>query len=141
MQIDGKELLITPASFEIAMRLKKNIADALRSDGINLDIGGLDSENVLESDLSGETIGSLVENIMAVATAPAVVSSLFECCQTVVIGENRERVDRDFFEEVENRQYFYPIMTEVLKANLGPFFRKIGSMFSDLPGLLGKFRK
>jgi hypothetical protein len=142
MNIDGKELMITPAPFAVAMRLQKALADALRADGINLDLKGLDinDDDPMKSEISGQTIGSLVENILAVATSPAVIDVLFECCESVAFGQGRDKPNADFFEEVANREYFYPIMSEVLKVNLGPFFKRIVSMFGGLQGLIGNIR-
>ena len=143
MQIDGKELLITPASFGEVMALKKAIGDALRADGINIDLGGLklDEGNPLESEVGGDTIGSLLENVVAIATNPEVQVHLFACCERVVLGDKRDKIDRDFFEAPENRKHYYPIMMEVLKVNLLPFFGNLGSVFSGFQSLITNIQK
>lgn len=143
MQIDGKELLITPASFGVVMALKKAIGDALRADGINIDLGGinLDDKNPLQSEVGGDTIGSLVENIVAIATAPSVQEHLFACCERATFGEKRDKIDADFFDIPENRKYYYPIMVEVLKVNLLPFFENLGSVFSGFQSLITNIQK
>ena len=143
MQIDGKELLITPASFRDAMALKKAIADALRKNGIKIDVAGVsvDEENPLATEIGSETIGNLIENAMAVATDPKVGECLFTCCESVVFGPKREKINEEYFDKPENRRYYYPIMIEVIKANLGPFFKSLGSVLSDRGGLMSKFLK
>jgi hypothetical protein len=142
-KIDGQELLITPASLTKAFALQKALADALRADGINIDIGTLDfnTEDPTKSEVGEKTVGSLIENVLAVATSPVVLETLFACCETATFGKNRTKIDAEFFEEVENRQYFYPIMVEVLKVNLGPFFKKIGSLLGGLSTMIGSTQK
>jgi len=137
IKIDGKELLITPASFDDAMDLKKSIFDALRGNGINIDTSGMkyNEENPFQSDIGSDTIGNLIENAMAVASDKQVKKCSFTCCESVVFGPDKDKVNRDFFEDVDNRQYYYPIMTEVIKANIGPFFKGLGLMFGIRGGL------
>ena len=138
-QIDGVELKITPAGFADVMALKKSISDALRDAGIKLDLSGIsiDAENPMQSELGD--IGGIVEMIMSVATDPKVRDCLFKCCERVLYGE--DKVDIDFFDDPGNRVYYYPIMIEVIKINLSPFFLKLGSLFSNLPNLTELFQK
>jgi hypothetical protein len=145
MKIDGHELLITPSSFSDAMALQRAVASALKRtkidlDGLSGDVlpekteGGFDLEKLDLSKLSGvvDTIAGLVLNLV---TSEQLETCLFKCAERAVFGTTRLKVDREFFEEVENRKYFYPIMVEVIKVNVGPFFNLAGSMFS---GLMGK---
>ena len=138
-QIDGVELRITPAGFADVMALKKAISDALRVAGVRVDLSGfeINAEDPMQSELGD--IGSIIEMVMSVATDPKVQTWLFKCCERVLYGE--DKVDLDFFDKPENRQYYYPIMIEVLKTNLSPFFAKVGSLFANLPNLKDLFQK
>lgn len=141
MRIDGIEIEIQPSSFLNAMALKKAMADALRRDGIEFDFSSIEinEENPLQSDIDSRTIGSLIENALAVATDTRLRDALFGCCDKVVLfGPERVPVDLAFFDEVENWQYYYPIMLEVIRVNLTPFFGKVSSMFSGVKELIGK---
>ena len=138
MDVDGKELKINPASFADAMALKRAIARALKRGG--LDLGGLDLGSIkkkgVEADLSAETIGEIISHLIEVVVDEAVENALFVCSSRCVVGD--KKVNREFFEDIENRAYYYEIMIEVAKANLSPFFKKAGSMFTAiLEGISG----
>ena len=139
MLIEGKELTITPAGFADVFALKRALALAVKRDGINFDMGGfsIDEENPAKSQVGN--IGEILDSILEVATDPDVQKWLFKCCERVLYG--KYKVDKDFFEESENRQYYYPIMIEVIKVNLSPFFGKLGSLFANLPGVTELFQK
>jgi hypothetical protein len=138
MELDGKALRITPASFANAMELQTAVAEALK--GTKLDLSGLagaglDSEI---EDLAGP-IGTMVSGVLSVITSKRVENALFECCKTALIGD--DKITRDFFEDPEKRELYYPIMTEVVKVNLGPFFKRLGSLFGGAEGMLSAFLK
>lgn len=119
-----ENLRITEASFELAFDLKDCFAEALLNIGINLD------EGVLDGEVSEKGIETLVKSVLAVSSSKKVRNALFACCQTVLYGQ--DKVDRDFFMKVENRKLYYPIMIEVAKANISPFFEGLASMFGGL---------
>lgn len=139
MQLEGKELTITPAGFADVFALKRALALALKRDGINLNLSGfsINTENPGASEIGD--IGGILDSVLEVATDPDVQKWLFQCCERVVFDKNK--VNKDFFEEVDNRQYYYPIMIEVIKVNLSPFFGKLGSLFANLPGVTELFQK
>ena len=141
MKIDGIEIEIQPSTFTNAMALKKAVADALRKDGITLDLKSINinDDDILKSDIGENTLGSLIENALAVATDANLRKALFDCCDKVVLfGNERLQVDAAFFEEPDTWGYYYPIMIEVIKVNLTPFFGKLSSMFSGVQELIGK---
>lgn len=142
MDLDGKKLVVQPSSFKNGMLLKRVISKALRADGITFDLKDItiNDEDIMKSDIGKDTLGSLIENLLAVITDEKIEDALFQCCQTVVLFDNNV-VDVSFFETVKNRQYYYPIMVEVLKVNISPFFGKISSMFPGVEELMQKFQK
>ena len=134
MNINGKELMVTPGSFAEAMALQKAIGRALK--GTKLDLPG-DSLTELDPDSFGDIIGA----VLGVATSDEVEAALFGCAARAVYGPDKLRVDRDFFEEVANRELYYPIMVEIIKVNVGPFFKGLASKFGALAGKLGGSQK
>ena len=140
MDLDGKELVIQPSSFANTMSLKYHIGKALSMK--DLDIGSVKINEVdpLKSDVGSETIGMLLENAISVATDPKVMASLFKCCEKVVMLDN-DLINESFFNKIENRGYYYPIMIEVIKVNIMPFFDKISSMFTEAGELMAKLQK
>lgn len=140
MTIDGHEVIVTPSTFQNAIDLKRAIANALRENGMHLGLDALkiNADDPLKTDVPSETIDNLIENVLSVSTSPEVHSALFRCCETVVFGADRLKVDQAFFDDadhgVERRAYFYPIMMEVIKVNIGPFFKNLGSVFGGILG-------
>jgi hypothetical protein len=134
MDINGQDLKINPASFADAMALKRAIARAFKKDGV--DLGDINVNEIkkkgLQADLSMDAIGEILTHLIEVVIDEDVESALFKCSSRCVIGS--KHVNRDFFEDLENRQYYYEIMLEVAKANLSPFFKKAGSMFTAILG-------
>lgn len=139
MDIGGKELVIKPASFASAMKLKYQIGKVLDIKDIDISSVEIDPENPLQSNVGSKTIGSLIENIITVATDPKIMDCLFECCGKGVLLD-KDLVNKEFFENPDNREYYYPVMIEVLKVNITPFFGKVSSMFSGVGGLMEKLQ-
>lgn len=142
MDLNGKELIVQPSSFKNGMVLKRVISKALRADGITLDLNEItiDEKDFKKSNVGKETLGSLIENLLAISTDENIENALLKCCEKVVMLD-KELIDYSFFEPVENRQYYYPIMIEVLKVNLMPFFEQISSMFQGAGELMQKLQK
>ena len=128
MRIGEKELIITPASWSDALALQKAIGRALK--GARLDLPGNAKEELKPESLSG-----IIDAVLGVAVDDEVEACLFKCAERAIIGS--EKVNRDFFEKVENRAHYYPIMYEIIIVNCGPFFSGIVSKFGDITGKLG----
>jgi hypothetical protein len=128
------------------MELQDAVGEALK--GSKMDFRGLGSvlgdggiENVLDGDI-GELSGpieSIIGMVLSVVTSRRVKNALFKCAEKALMGE--DKINRDFFDAVENREFYYPIMTEVIKVNLGPFFKSLGSLFGGPGNLLSNFLK
>ncbi len=124
MKVLDRELIIKEGSLEEAFNLKDAIFEALQGKA-NVKFTDDDFANIFNSELSGENIGAIADMLMSVISNHKVRESLFTLCNKCFIGEGSEKtvITKDFFEPVENRGYFYPVMLEVSKANIFPFFR------------------
>jgi hypothetical protein len=134
MNINGKELMISPASFSDAMALQKAIGRALKGTKLEL-------PDSVTTDVSPEKLGDIIGAVLNVATSDDVEAALFACASRAVYGADREKISRDFFETLENRELYYPIMVEIIKVNIGPFFKGLVSKFAAAGALLGKSQK
>lgn len=134
MQINGKELLITPAAFGDAMALQKAIGRALKGTKLEL------PESMAEK-MDASQLGDIIGAVLGVATSDEVEAALFACASRAVYGPGKEPISTEFFEKVENRELYYPIMIEIIKANVGPFFKGLSSKFEGLGQMLGNSRK
>jgi hypothetical protein len=124
MKIGEKELRITPSSFEEALDLKDAVENSIRSGKIKVD-AKINLEDPLKTDLGDETIGSILNSVLSIDSSKDVRERLFICAERALLGE--EKINKDFFDKVENREFYYPIMLEILKVNLIPFFKGLFS--------------
>lgn len=138
MEINEHELKITPASFEEAINLKNAIGKAIKTGKINVDIDKIDIEDLDNIEIPSETIGDIINAVLAVGISKEIEKCFFDCAKRAMIDNTeKDLINRDFFENVDNRQYYYPIMIEIIKVNVLPFFK---GLFSDAGGI-GKMIK
>ncbi len=123
MKINNLELTITEGTLEEAFALKEVLTEALQGKA-NLSGISLGSD-VMNTEIGGDNIGALLDMVMSVATSPKVRACLLTLCERCAIGKGAEKtkVSMEFFEPVKNRKHYYPVMMEVAKANLLPFFQ------------------
>ena len=142
MIIDGKELIISPAGFSDAMVLKETIAKALKKNGVKFDLSSIDISSIdldnIETAKIGD-IGWVLDHILTLTTDSSIRAMLFKCAERAMF--DKCKVDQDFFEIPENRKYYYPIMAEVIKINILPFFGLASSVFSKFKKMTEKFLK
>lgn len=131
MKIDGKELKITLASFDEAMELHDALIQAAKGNNIDL-------PESLDSDVD---VGSFLDAIASLVSSTEVREKLFACAKRCVLGEGEktEKINREFFDDPKHWKHYYPIMFEIAKANLSPFFENLGSMFTDLQKITENF--
>ena len=135
--VKGKTLIVTPSSFENGLKLQEILAEIVKTSELNLPGGeSVDSMKDLDSQMLTKVIMNMA---LSAVSSPELKDVLFECCQSVVY--NDVRVDREFFDEVENRGVFYDIMIEVLKENLLPFFPSLSSGLSGIKETMESFLK
>lgn len=148
MKISGVEIHIEEASFQDAMALQKALGRALK--GQKLDLSGASSDiikkdaqgniDVASTDLSGA--GGIATTIFNLLLGPAcsdeVESCAMACAKKCYTEPGKEKIDAEFFEKVDNRGLYYPIMIEVIKANCGPFIKGLVSSFGDLGAIFAK---
>ena len=117
-------LQITIGSFKEATTLQRAIANALKGNAGNIKLPKSAKEEI---DFSG-----FLDSLLSVISDTEVENALFACAARSAY--KGVKVDRDFFEPKENRELFYPIMLEVAKENLGPFFSGVLSKFMGPEG-------
>ena len=107
MTFDKSKLVVTPGSYREATNLKNALGLAINKSSLSIDVD-LDKENIMNSDIGPETIGSIIKTILNLGISEEVERALFDCSKRATY--NKEKVDEAFFEEIENRELFYPIM-------------------------------
>lgn len=138
MQVNGLDLKLTEGSLEEAFALQKALSDALREKGINFSLSGVKlDDDIFKTDMGDVDIGGIMEMVLSVSTDNRVRDSIFALAKrcTIGSGEQMVRVTKEFFEEPENRQHYFPVMMAIAKANLSPFFKGL-NFGSFLPEVL-----
>jgi hypothetical protein len=129
--LNGRELVVNPSPFGLALELKNAVIKALTER--KLSVGGtvLDALDG-KKELNPEMLDGFLQAILAVAGNGEVERLLMECAKRAYIGADKDKIDADYFEEIENRRDYYPIMFHLLKENLEPFFAGAASLFPSL---------
>jgi len=129
MKIDGKELRITEAGFNDALELHDSIIESLKKEKAELKLNFKEIEDTEDMDFGG-----IFRMALEAAGSSRVRSCLFKCATKAVYDD--QRIDPEFFERVENRKLYYPIMMEILKVNLGPFFGSLTGLFGEVKAMM-----
>jgi hypothetical protein len=130
MQLNGKELKITPASFADAMALQKAIGRAVKGTRFSMPSIVTDAGGKVDLEKSDLDLSGLIDLVLGAAVSDDVQACLFACSARALLGV--DKIDADFFEKVENRELYYPIMVEIIRVNVGPFLKGLASKFGAL---------
>jgi hypothetical protein len=130
MKFDKTKLKITPASFRESKELERSMGKALSKSSLNFGLDSVDTKNVLNSQLSENTVGEFLKSFLNVAVSREVEDNLFICCKRAAYDNNK--INETFFEEIENRKLYYSIMIEIIKVNVVPFIESLSSQFEGL---------
>lgn len=116
----GNVLLLQMATFTVANRLLKAIANELKTvkvgDALNLS-AGMSVEKLHQMDLPVDALKDLVCQMLASDGVEAALRECMKGCQY-----NGEAIGKDTFEPEEARQDYLPTAWEVIRLNLVPFF-------------------
>lgn len=120
----GAKLVITRAPFQVANGLLKVVARELTRVQFDLDLGNIELSNIGAKDLD-----TLKNAIFQLVQSEAVEEALNRCLARCLYN-GQKIVAESTFESEEARGDYYPVVWEVMQANLLPF---LGSLLSRLP--------
>lgn len=123
---NGALLTVSLAPFADANRLLKAIARELAQ--VNFDLGDLDLKEI-----SGKDINVLKNAVFQLVQSDAVETAVMKCAEKCLY--NNERITSDTFSKEADRPAYLPVVWEVMKANLSPFFEglNLSSLTSASP--------
>lgn len=133
-----KEFRLQVGSMLECTSLKIALVKALKAEGIKLDVSGWDFSKGSSTEIGD--IGGILDVVLGVIADEGLEKVLYKLGAKCLIGsnENAVKIDMDFFEPVENRKYYFPVMGIILKENLAPFIEGL-SLESLIPsGLIEK---
>lgn len=117
----GAKVVINPADFEAAMELKSCIMHELSKADVKVELSSLTTE----SDLT-----DIVKLFATIDSSKAVQNAVFDCL--VRCTHNGEKITRQTFDDVNNRQDYYDIVFNCIKENLTPFVKSLRLWFSTI---------
>lgn len=135
MKFNKNKLQVTPSSFRDALQLEKAIAKAISASSLKIGFDSLDANDIANAEISDDTLGEVIKTMLTVVVDDSVEKALFDCAKKA--NYDKEKITEDFFENVENRELYFPIMIEIVKVNVGPFVK---SLFSQFGGLIGNLK-
>jgi len=144
VNIGGNMLQIQASKYKNASALKRSVFKALKENGIDIGISDIkiDNKDIMKSDLSDDVIPKIINIVLSLAESEEIERYLFDCCEGVALwGSKKDLINEEFFDDPDNRQYYYPIMVEVLKVNLMPFFAGLSFLFQGAGKLKEFFQK
>lgn len=110
---NGALLTVSLAPFGDATRLLKAIARELTL--VAFDLGDLDLKEI-----SGRDINVLKNAVFQLIQSDAVESAVMKCAEKCLY--NGERITGETFSKEADRPAYLPVVWEVIKVNLSPFF-------------------
>lgn len=119
----GAELVVTIASFKEGNHLLKTLARELKGVDLEMDLSPDTFKNIGDKD-----VNSLKNLVLQLLQSEAVEAAVMACAKRCLY--NQQRITDQTFEPVEARPDFLPVVWEVMKANLRPFFSGLASLFS-----------
>lgn len=138
----GAKLSMQVAAWGIAANLRWAIAQEMKAVGMDFSSGliqGLLKAASLEDMtqkrvailklLGNEEVDTLKNLLMQLGGSPRLEGVIFDCL--ICCTYNGVKITKDIFEPEDARADFYPIVWEVLKLNLRPFFKSLLSTLSS----------
>jgi hypothetical protein len=121
---EGKEVVINPAPFQLAGRLKRAIHKELSKIGI--DLGYLN----FKTEITADILKAFSKMALIIDSSEEVEALVFACLERCLY--DKEKITVDTFEPVEMRAYYYKIIGGCLKENLFPFYKNLPLLFNEL---------
>ena len=115
----GAQLVLNIADYESSDRLFRAVLSELKTS--KLDLSGIDTDNIMESDIS-----AVLQGGFALLSSREIMEAIWACAIRCLY--NSEKITRKAFEAEEARQDVYPMAWEVAKINLSPFFGSLASL-------------
>lgn len=124
----GASVVISPAPFLNAMRLKAAIFKELATDGFELDMSKFkDDAKIEDMDID---VAKILKVAMKVDSSPHVFAAILLCLEKCSYGG--VKITSDTFEPDAAREDYYEIVFACMKVNLSPFFKGLLSKLSGI---------
>lgn len=136
---EERRFRIQVGNFVDCSSLKLALIKALKESGIKIDLSGWNLDG-LKTEIGD--ISFVTDAALGLLSNTALEKALMTLGKNCVIGDDEKagKITPEFFEPVENRKFYYPVMGVLLKENLAPFFEGLSLSSLIPPDLLGKIQ-
>lgn len=120
----GSILELDYTSYLNTMNLLQHLAKVIKKDIPDFSLNNTMLEKLgSNQDTLKDKLFSILPNALLNAVMDNdLIDAIFKCADNSLI--NDYRINKEYFENIENRQDFFPVLFQVVKYNLTPFFPK-----------------
>lgn len=135
MKFDKTKLQITPTDFDTAKDFERALAKALAASPMNIVLDNINAKNIFNSKISTNAAGEIIKSCLHLIISKEVEEMFFKCAERALY--DKEKVDKEFFEK--ERSFYYPILFELIKVNVLPFFEGLSLKSGGLLEIITSF--
>ena len=126
----GAALEVTMGSFVEGLRLFKAVMKELEAVKISLGIREKSIQDIFTSEVNDEILDTLKNVLSRIVSSQAIEEALWPCMKRAIYSG--QKITPLLFEDEKIREDFLIVSKEVLWFNLSPFFKNLGSLFTEL---------
>ena len=124
---NGSKADIKILPFQEAIELKNVLFKSIADSKISMNsLKGIQTDTLITIEL----IEPLVNSVLFVDSNPKFNEVLMKCLGRCLY--NGVKITYQTFEEIESREHYYPIVIELIKVNIIPFFKGLASRLQAL---------
>ena len=130
---NGGKLVMRPAGFMDVMALKNATEQALLD--ANIDLSKVDFEKIMAADVASGEVMHLMKGVIHLDASEKFNKAMMKCLGVCTYDFNgvSERISEGLFDvSPEIREFYYQMVIEGLKINLGPFIKGLNSGWRSL---------
>lgn len=136
-ELTGNRIVINPASFAEAIKLKNTLFAEIKKYPLGLKLSGA-SNNLLEKDIDFTALIDFLKNVLVGADISEEINTALWDCLKHCTYQTAHRIDANLFDKVpEAREDYYDIIISCIEENLTPFIKSLVSKWQTISPKLG----
>lgn len=134
----GNRIVINPASFSEAIKLKNVLFAELKTHSLGLKLTGNTTE-LINKDIDFTSVLDFLKNVLIGADISEDVNNALWVCLKHCTYQTTYKIDESLFDKVpEAREDYYEIIISCIEENLKPFIKSLVSKWKTLAPKLGE---
>lgn len=137
-ELTGNRIVINPASFSEAIRLKNVLFGELKSHSLGLKLAGNTNE-LLQKEIDFTSVLDFLKDVLIGADISEDVNNALWDCLKHCTYQTTYRIDESLFDKVPAaREDYYEIIISCIEENLRPFIKSLVSKWKTLAPKIGE---